>query len=240
VNPVLIKQKAGLGDILFTQKIGHIFKEKGHDVIWPVTRAYDHISEYLPAMSFVCVDENFPFKQEYLNTGPGQIRDYDSCIVVGLDGTSIGSHGVMRSKYALTNTNYSDWIEYAKIVRNLKREDHLLNLLDLDKDKKFIFVNRQFGTPPNDCAVNNFFKINSNLPIIELQYLENIRVFDWMGVLTLATEIHTVDTALSYILHIMGLKNVFLYPRWKEGDTWLDLSYCNDYYDTEWKICSNV
>jgi hypothetical protein len=239
MKTVLIKQKAGLGDILFTQKIAYSFKEKGHEVIWPVTQAYNYISEYLPTVSFVNIDDDFPFKSEYNNTGCGQIREFNSCIVAGLDGTNTGSHGVMRSKYVLASIDYSDWTQYAKIKRNIEREEKLIEILKIDTDQPFIFVNRQFGTPPNDCAVNNFFKINSDLPVVELQYLENVRVFDWMGILSLAKEIHTVDTALSYILHIMNQKNVFLYPRWKEGDTWMDLSYCNDYYDSAWQFCFN-
>ena len=36
----LVKQPAGLGDILFCKKLVKPFIEKGYEVIWPVTSLY--------------------------------------------------------------------------------------------------------------------------------------------------------------------------------------------------------
>ncbi|NBW58602.1 hypothetical protein EBR43_12675, partial [bacterium] len=65
MKTVLIKQKAGLGDILFCQKIGQIYQQRGHPVIWPVAHTYNYITEYLPQMQFADVTTDFPFKTEY-------------------------------------------------------------------------------------------------------------------------------------------------------------------------------
>jgi hypothetical protein len=145
----------------------------------------------------------------------------------------------MRSKYKLVNLDYSDWVNYIKIKRNTEREEALFKKLNITKNSEYIFINRQFGTPPNDCAVNIFFKKPDKLPVVELEYIEGVRVFDWMGIIENAKEIHTVDTSFSYIIAAMKLENVNLYPRLKQNDNEVNLNYCSDFYSKTWKFCSN-
>lgn len=239
MKPVLIKQKAGLGDILFIQKIAEHYKQRGHRIIWPVVPAYSYLKEYIENCEYVNVDDSFDFKQQYENCPRCHIMDSDDCIIVCTDGCSHNDLGVMRSKYKLVDLDYTDWVEYIKINRNLEREEALFNKLNISKNTDYIFINRQFGTPPNDCAVNIFFRRPENLPVIELEYIDGVRVFDWMGIIEKAKEIHTVDTCFSYIMAAMKLENVNLYPRLKQNDNEVNLNYCSDFYSKTWKFGSN-
>ena len=43
----LINQPAGLGDIFYTQRIGQHFRSLGYEIVWPVIKAYDWLSNYM-------------------------------------------------------------------------------------------------------------------------------------------------------------------------------------------------
>lgn len=240
MKPVIIKQTRGLGDILFCQKIAYHYIEQNRPVLWPVHQTYEYIAEYFTAPTFIYEGTDFPFKAHYLSCGYGQIFDIEECTIVCLDGASAPDAGVMRAKYKLVNLDYSDWVNYVQINRNFKREQELLERLGLTKNSEFVFVNRQYGSPPDCCSTNNYFKIESTLPTIELQYFEGVRAFDWMGVFELAKEIYTVDTSFSYILAAMKLENVRLYPRWNDNDRSTNLDYCSDFHNPRWKFGSNI
>lgn len=233
MKTVLIKQRAGLGDILFTQKIAHKFIENKHRVIWPVYKLYDHIGEYVEGPNFVSEDNEFDFKEIYNRCGKGQIIENEDCIVIGLDGTPGDDIGVMKAKYRLVGIDYTDWGSFLNIKRNTERETQLINKLSLPKE--YILVNKHFGTPPMSSAINERISPVSHLPQINLD-ISLGRPFDWIGVIESAKEIHTVETSLCYFIHAINrLDNVFVYPRWMSNDeNWVNFKYCRDYFKKEW------
>ena len=40
MKPCIIKQPAGIGDVFFLQKIAHVYRDYGCEIIWPLR---DHI-----------------------------------------------------------------------------------------------------------------------------------------------------------------------------------------------------
>jgi hypothetical protein len=244
-KPVLINQRAGFGDIIFCQKIARKLIEKGYDVIWPVVPLYAYLSEYIPDINFATYDANMQFKAEIDQCDNiiqnGKINEFEKCYVVDVAHSNTGiGWGGMTSKYTACNLDFKDWDQYVPIKRNREREQKLLDYLNIKPGDKFALVNRSFGTPGQSSPVwvNQRVKPTTDIPIIEIKQLGFDRIFDWMGAFELATEIHTVETSFSYILHLQKIDNVTLYPRWEsEHDTINNLDYCREYYTNKtWKF----
>ena len=64
MKPCLIRQPAGIGDILFTQKIGKRLLETGrcNKVIWPVSKYYNYLQSYIGVDGIEYVNENSDFE----------------------------------------------------------------------------------------------------------------------------------------------------------------------------------
>jgi len=198
---VLIKQSKGLGDIFFCQKIAKIFMEKGHQVIWPVYDKYfDSIQNYIDGPQYCKETSEFVFKSEYCSTPMSTIREYDNCIVIATDGCSITDEysGVMVSKYKLVNIDYKDWLLYFNFNRNKDQEDKLFHMLGLDQGRQYIVVNQHIGGPNAEST----WKIPypENKKIIEIREIPGFSIFDWCKVFENASEFHTMETCLSYII----------------------------------------
>lgn len=58
-------------------------------------------------------------------------------------------------------------------------------------------------------------KLNTNIKVIEISLIGDKTLFDWCKVIENATEIHTVDTSINYVIETLNLKAVELniYPR---------------------------
>ena len=69
MKPCLIRQPAGLGDILFTQKIAKLLLSQGrcNSVVWPLVSQYDYIEPYIgtPGIKYVNENVDFEFKELY-------------------------------------------------------------------------------------------------------------------------------------------------------------------------------
>ena len=74
---------------------------------------------------------------------------------------------------------------------------------NIDKTKPFAFVNKMFGTPPT-YKIRKDIDINFDGQIIEPNYdldvANGIKLFDWIGILEKAKEIHTVETSFCYLI----------------------------------------
>jgi hypothetical protein len=200
MKTVLIKQSKGLGDIFFCQKIANKLVERGHRVIWPVISKYLYIKNYLiGSVEYVDVDGDFDYKSTYTACGKGEILEQD-CIVLSTDGCRELDKvsGVMLSKYNLAGVSHEDWLAYFNFNRNLNREDDLFKLLKLDKDEKYVVVNRQIGGPGDESSWR--FEIPSTLRQVEIKEYPTFTIFDWSKVLENATSFYTMETCISYII----------------------------------------
>jgi hypothetical protein len=231
----LIRQPAGLGDIFFTQKIAKtVLKEKRADqVIWPVIKEYFYLSDYLIGDGIVYVDENvdFPFKGIYISD-PSNIIDTEELLYIPLQRAdrTIKNLPIMQTKFGLVNMIYSDWDAFLEFKRNYEREKILEAYIK--PQKPYTLINDSFGS--KDYAyLNNKRETAIKENAIFMKYLGFDNIFDWLGLIEGAQEIHTVDTAWCYLFKKLGIKNVTVYSR-KPSDVNF-FKYVYDIFDPDWK-----
>lgn len=236
----LIRQPAGLGDILFTLKIAKkvIETNKADIVYWPVSKYYNYLQEYIGSenIKFIDEDSSYPYKEIYVND-PHYIIDTNEILYIPLQRSDSiipydnHSNHPMYCKYDLVGLSYVDWSDYVHIHRNYQREEFLEK--HINPVAPFTMVNNTFGTYP-DCHKN------VNIPITENSiYIENKefdRPFDWMGLFEKAKNIHTVETSFCYILTLLNTQNVTVYPR----NVITDFNYVKNIFPKEWKYITNI
>lgn len=211
----IIRQPAGLGDIIFTQKIAQTIIEKNiaSYIIWPIIKEYTYITSYMVDKKITYINENepFPFKDFYLSN-PKQIIDNKDFLYLPLQAADsiIRDCPIMQAKYKLCNMDYHNWKDYFQFKRNKERESFLENYLYIKEP--FTLVNNNFGSKDYAYLKNNRgISIKGNC--VYMEYLEFDNIFDWIGVLERAEKIHTVDTVWCYFMEKLGLKNVTIYSR---------------------------
>jgi len=219
----LIKQPAGIGDIFFAQKIAKKIKEK-HDcrIIWPVIKQFDYIKDYMDSdIEYPTEEEDFPFKYLYENNHSNIISN-DELIYLPLfkAGEHFRGTGIspVMAKYKLVNLEYNDWSSYFNFKRNKEREDYLFyDVLKIKDDEKYNFVNSNFASPPDVQKIDNI-KIDNDYRTVEMKFFDFDNLFDWCKVLENATEIHTIQTSIQYMMEVMILKAkkkvIYQRPNW--------------------------
>lgn len=233
----LINQPAGLGDILFTLKIAVklLHDKKADKIIWPVSKYYAYISEYIEidGLEFINEETNFIEREEFQKNKPG-IYYINDLLVVNLrraDETiaTDGCNKPMYCKYELVNLkDYSDWSTYIPFKRNLEREKKLESVFNIDD--KFNLINRVFATYPNTQYAN----INVSKEDIEITNLGFDRIFDWCGLIAKCNQFHTVETSFCYIARLLNKKDVFVYPR----NIKTNFSYIRKAFPSNWTYVS--
>jgi hypothetical protein len=231
----LVRQPAGLGDILFTQKIVKkiIETNKADIVYWPVSKYYSYLQEYIGSDNIIFVNEEltFPYKDIY-TCDPHYIINNDELLYLPLQRAdnvipfdSNSSNHPMYCKYELVGLSYSDWAQYVEIRRNFEREKFLEQSIG-NKDS-FSLINNTYGTYP-DCKKNIKIPHIENSIIIENKGFD--RPFDWMNLFKKADNVHTVETSFCYILALLKIKNVNIYSR----NTVTDFKYVKNIFPREW------
>jgi hypothetical protein len=241
----IIRQPAGLGDILFAHKIGHKVIEKymPDKLIWPVCTQYNWLKEYLNVPSnWYFVDENTEFEGKEIFLSPDKsIQKSNQLLYIPLQ----FSCDVMRegdylynlyAKYEHVGVEYNDWTNYISIKRNSEKETELYNK-KINFNEPYIVVNRNYGTisqKRKDMYINTGYKE------VELDYEPGYNIFDWILILEKAKEIHTIQTSLAYLLDTLKMKNVKIYHRCMnlsdiKGTSWHTFDYCNKFHNPEWQ-----
>lgn len=208
----LIYQPCGLGDILFIQKIAHHIKNLGFQVYWPVVHELSWLNNYISDFNFISWDtkENplpspplsddviFPFKDFYSPNNSTTVTD-SLFFFQGF----INAEKIMAGKYNSINLDWSDWRDYIIFNRDIEKENELFyNVLNLNDNDEYIFVNRKYGTRPNVMQFSGLDHIfhNQNTKIVEMDIIDGFSLFDWIKVLENAKEIHIIETSLNYLL----------------------------------------
>lgn len=212
----IINQPAGLGDILFCQKIAHVaLQEFGCDkVVWPVSEVYNYLHEYISQPNVF-----FEPKTQETNLGKSIINTEELLYIPLVSSDIVTSHTDMRAhghiKYKFFfNTDYHDWKNYFSLNRNLERESKLIEFLKLEDNEPFNLINRNFGTPPN-FKTNDHINPLNGLKNIYMDIVPGFNIFDWIRVIEKAKEIHTMETSLYYILEKLGIEeNVYIYSKY--------------------------
>lgn len=220
----LIKQPAGIGDIFLCQKIAKTIQRETvyKKVIWPVLPIYEYIKDYINSkdITFCSVNDNFEYKDIYLSSQMNILKT-SNYLYVPLETANYvrrfckchnSATAVCMMKYDFCGISRCDWVSYFEFTRNIDRENDLIKKLDVDISAPYNLINKNYGSFPNFLTRNDIIPKN-NFRNVYIDFYDNVNLFDWVGVIENATEIHTVETSVAYILEKLKLKNVFLYSK---------------------------
>lgn len=204
LNKYLIKQPAGIGDIIFCQKIAKTLQDRGHTIYWPVLPVIDYISSYI--------------KLDGLGVPMGSVDRTAELIDLDSSHSKLGG-GILTSKYSYAGLDWRGWQEYVTFVRNYDRERELYRILN-PNDEDYIIVNNNCGTPPNTVKYNIPYPKNSNIKVIPMTIIDKYTVFDWCLLLEKAKAIYTIDTSINYITEFLNLEadNLEVYSRYNPSN----------------------
>jgi hypothetical protein len=210
MDKVTIHQPCGLGDILFCQKIAYKLIEYGYQVSWPM-ESYGWVSDYIKKDGLSWFHSSESTLQLVLKHSIESNHPYD---IMTCKYDMIGKT-LNHLNPELHSIDWSDWVDYLKIERNVEKEDRLFyEVLELKNGEEYIITNKMYGV--NQCR-DNVGKgiINKSIRVIDLSFINGYTLFDWCKVLENATEIHTVDTSINYVIETLNLKsnNLCIYPR---------------------------
>lgn len=219
---IIINQPFGAGDILFCEPIARKYHNNGYVVIWPVEDNNWWFNEYLSFVHFRKRSE-WPMNYEECND------DYQYCgipviplrfsnpLLRGLephDGSD--RNHWMNDKYERLGIPVDTW-KTLQWTRNEAKEDKLFKSLRITGD--YAFVNDNFGGGFASAGM----EIKTNLPIVRMRKIDGFTMLDWAKVIINASEIHTVETSVVYMIEALPVKaeKWHLYPR-KPYDTTVD------------------
>lgn len=228
----LIYQPVGIGDVFFCQAIARNYLEKGYRVIWPLESRVLYIRDYVLTQGVELVDiaSDFPGKEKYLEqyNDPWKLfpfqTDGDFIILPLNNAQHRVSSSLMIAKYDLVGLNFEAWRDSFNFCRNYDRENALFyDKLGLSDKDEYVFVNRKFGTPPDFHQAP--FKVDTDLKIVEMEFIPGDNPFDWLKVIENASAVVTVDTSFQYLMEKLdNLKgsHFYCYPRSGES-SWIPL-----------------
>ena len=236
---VLIEQPAGLGDIMFCQKIAHRLDQenKFRDIYWPVSPYFSKDVERInsPAkfihpgddeLRWRLDEESISGKDEFLRVPLKNAEGAHKVPLQRADQIVPKVTSLLTCKYEMVGLDWTDWADYFEFRRDFDRENDLFAHLKLDPDSKYMVVGNSCGSPPNqkmfmvprtdDCK-----RLSEEYPrTISIDMIDGFSVFDWCGILESASAIHMVDTCFVYIMEKLRLKtnHLHLYSRYHPED----------------------
>lgn len=218
-NTVIINQPFGLGDILFLEPMCRHLTEKGFKVIFPVHDHYVWLQDYIPYVDFresTYFNMDYEaFSVEYYYEGYYVIPTrFANPLLRGFEPHFGGDKpNWMRDKYLLVGLDPDMWSSL-RFSRNFFKEVELFNALGLVEGDRYAFVNTYFA--------DNYQTVDVDLSsytgkVIQMRKEEGYTLLDWMHVIEMAEEIHTVETSVMYVVDsladIRRAKSLYLYPR---------------------------
>lgn len=197
----LAVQSGGIGDILWLAGAREYLYKQGYKIIWPVLPQLLYVKDYIKHEHLEFVDINSNWQ-----------RDFD----LVLDFQTADRHfsgSWQHAKYKLIGLDWSDWSSYLKIERNYQKEQELKDLLQLPKN--YAFISKKFGTPPHSITKNFIVGNKTQLPIVNMDFIEGFSLFEWAAIAAEAKEIYSVDSSLFYALEVYNIKaeKLVCYPR---------------------------
>ncbi len=199
----LIQQHGGLGDIIFAAKLVDDIRNEGYEITWPVLPYFlEGCQRAYPFFRFV---DWTRLKINYANKADTVI-DYYRYIPIRWSYEILNVHfnNCMRSKYDLYKKDWTHWRTLPP-VRDLQRESDLKKKVGAIGE--YTLVNKRFKS-------SQVGKVKINVHGIVMEDIPGFSLFDWMGVIEDAAEIHTVSTSICYLMELVELKcNPYIYLR---------------------------
>lgn len=211
----LIHQPIGLGDILFVQGIVKHLIDDGWTVHYPVNNFYyELVSSYIKMDNLFWYKEGDSFPLADFYGKEEAYKDNDNWYLPLTWADCYSRTQPMISKYFYAGVPVDDWRKGLMIQRNSEREKYLMQKYNMYGD--YIIVNEYYHQPPDSNYRN--IEVDSNLPIIKMYYKNDIangfNLFDWIGALENAKEIHTVGTSIAYLVDKYAKTNkIYCYER---------------------------
>lgn len=232
----LIRCPAGLGDILFVQKIGRKLIDKGYEVYWPVVRPFEYIKKYISGFNWITLSSDHPdapldradeIPLSHLWERDGVIAEQDNLFVNLHHPDKLWPYDpIMATKYKLVDLSFSNWSQYVDINRDHKKEEELFyNVLNLKDGDKYCLTNTFYGSPPWSKPIDTI-TTTGKYKIVQMEHIDNFTPFDWWKVLINACEIHTVETCYLFLLEMLTMTtsdiNIYSRKPKPEAPSWLN------------------
>lgn len=221
MSKLIINQPAMLGDLLFIEPIVRYFLQQDVEVIWPIKDQYYWLKDYIKHHGLKIVKQS-ECKIDYENAtmidGYLPLRFATPIFRNEADKHSgIFHEHFMLDKYRLLDLPLDMW-KTLTWERNYEKEQELFNYLSLSENEPYILSNKLM----KDCyeAQPEMNKINFGGKVIEMRPIEGFTMLDWSKVICKAKEIHTVETALIYIVEVLPIeaKEIHIYARYPWQD----------------------
>lgn len=219
-NIVVPIQMFGLGDIILCQTLLHSFNSK---VLWPVLPQFaEGLNRAYPDITFIdykILKFNYERKEKY-STGNMDILP----IRWGDEFAKIPYRtGWMKGKYIMYGQDWQKWTDKAMWVRDAVKEQQLFHALGLVEDEPYTIVNKFFRSDNSGIAAIP----DIGGKVVIMQSYEGYSLFDWAKVIEKASEIHTVSTAIIYIMEQLTIQapNINLYLRKGEETDFTNVDY---------------
>lgn len=189
MKKLLIDQPAGIGDILFIQKIVKTYS-KEYQVDHPVKDSISWIKKYIPGT--MARDEC---------VGP-----YDAILSLRTADRVYRNSKIMESKYELARVDMKDFMDYIEIYRDEKTERRLYE--EVAPNEPYRLVCPWYGTPENGASGMLKMDIphSTTLQNVVMNIREGYTLFDWLRVIEEAEEIYTTDSAIMFLIEKYACK----------------------------------
>jgi hypothetical protein len=234
----LIYQPCGLGDILWIQPIVNALIKQNYTVYFPVVELYhDMLQKHIKKNNLMWVNEKdtFPLK-EYYGKESFYKDENNLYIPISFANYMLPNCSNMMSKYYIVGMPISNWHSSFEIDRDHDKEKYVFDTYGLSKDENYCLINESYGTPPN--YKQRKIDVNSNIKQIHLSYELNkkngINLFDCIGLIESAKEIHSVETSVCYLIDKYAkTENIFMYEKRLESEN-------NTFYKGDNRVYRNI
>jgi hypothetical protein len=232
----LIYQPCGIGDIIWLQPIVDRLISFGYTVTYPVIDLYyDMVKTQIKKNNLIWVKEsdNFPLKNFY---GKPEIHQTENELYLPISFADryMPRCSVMISKYYFTQTPITNWHNNIEIIRDKEKEEKVYKIYNIDKTKPYSVINMSYGTPPNSITRNIKLNLQTEQHIVmscDIDQSNDISLFDWIGAIENANEIHTVETSVCFLADKYAKTNkLYMYERIKDGNPPLFYGLTNKLY----------
>lgn len=216
---IVINQPAMLGDLLFIEPIVRHFHEQGHEVIWPIKDQYAWLKDYIKYPT-ILKQSQFEMDYELCEMQENYIPlRFATPLLRNTDPHSGAYHEhFMLDKYRLIDLPLDMWRSLTW-ERNYEKENELFERLGLTEGQEYGLVNWHFKDiyePQAEMKAAHYEGHN-----VTMQPIPGFTLLDWTKVIINAQRIHTVETALIYMIEVLPIKaqEIHMFSRSPYQDT---------------------
>lgn len=210
---IVINQPAMLGDLLFIEPIVRHLTDQGNTIIWPVKDQYSWLKDYTPYNIIKQSQYNIDYEDVRVRDDYIPLR-FATPLFRGTDPHSGQFHEhFMLDKYRLLDLPLDLWRTLGW-NRNYEKEDQLFKQLGLSEGDDYTLVNMFFKDiyePQPEMASMEW----TGGKTVFMKPIDGFTLLDWTKVILQAASIHTVETALIYMIEVLPVNaELHMYCRW--------------------------